>query len=510
MPFEAGEGRAVLVHRLHPISLLFGLIDGLKRIIVPAGFLFFFAAGERTIALAIIPFMLLTAVIGPLVRYFTFGYRFGGEDLLIRSGLLFRNERVLPYTRIQNVDLVQGPLHRLLKVAIVRLETASGSDAEAEIRVLSIDAVERIRERVARGRAASGALPAGAEAPAAPPSETLVRMNAGDVVTLGIVSNRGMVVVAALFGLISQFGFDDEIYKRLPDAAGVVRSTSESPVDAPLWLVAATLVMAVLAAIVVLRMLSIALAFLRFHGFTLERAGEDLRSRFGLFTRVSQTIPRRRVQRVIVTATPLARLFGRASVQADTAGRSGGESNDGEQRPERSQLAPLVTREAVAPLVATVLPGADLETVDWQPLAPGARRRVFRRGLLLVGAAIAVLSIGAHPLWLVASVPGALWAWWRAVLTVRHTAYGLDDAHLYHRYGWWTRHVAVVPLGKVQTAKVRTTPFDRRARMAAVLVDTAGAGAFGRAATITLLESARAWAIAARLYDVSARTVFRW
>ena len=55
---------------------------------------------------------------------------------------------------------------------------------------------------------------------------------------------------------------------------------------------------------------------LRFWGFRLQRAGEDLRISAGLLTRTSATIPRRRIQVVAVHESILRRLLKRASVRA--------------------------------------------------------------------------------------------------------------------------------------------------------------------------------------------------
>ncbi len=50
---------------------------------------------------------------------------------MIRSGLIFRNERHVPFSRIQNVDAIQNVFHRLFGVAEVRVETGGGKEEEA-------------------------------------------------------------------------------------------------------------------------------------------------------------------------------------------------------------------------------------------------------------------------------------------------------------------------------------------------------------------------------------------
>ena len=87
-----------------------------------------------------------------IVRTLTFRYRYDEHELVIRTGLLSRNERHVPYARIQNVDGVQTVFHRLLKVVDVKVQTAGGNEPEATMSVLPVAAFEQMRQRVFEGR----------------------------------------------------------------------------------------------------------------------------------------------------------------------------------------------------------------------------------------------------------------------------------------------------------------------------------------------------------------------
>ncbi len=65
-------------------------------------------------------------------------------------------------------------------------------------------------------------------------------------------------------------------------------------------------------------------ALLRLYDFRLTRVREDLRIEFGLFTRVTATIPIRRVQTITIRQGPLHQWLGRASVRVETAGGGAG------------------------------------------------------------------------------------------------------------------------------------------------------------------------------------------
>ena len=96
---------------------------------------------------------LIPTTIAALVRYLTFRVRYEGTELVISSGILFRNERHVPYARIQNLDAVRNIAHRLLGVAEVRVETGGGQAPEATISVLHETVFEEMRRRIFAGRA---------------------------------------------------------------------------------------------------------------------------------------------------------------------------------------------------------------------------------------------------------------------------------------------------------------------------------------------------------------------
>ncbi|GGC93645.1 membrane protein [Tersicoccus solisilvae] len=81
------------------------------------------------------------------------GYAERDEDLLIRSGLFFRRLVVVPYGRMQYVDVQAGPVERALGMAGIKLHTASAS-TDAAIPGLPADEAARLREALsARGEA---------------------------------------------------------------------------------------------------------------------------------------------------------------------------------------------------------------------------------------------------------------------------------------------------------------------------------------------------------------------
>ena len=78
------------------------------------------------------------------------------------------------------------------------------------------------------------------------------------------------------------------------------------------------------------------------------------------------------------------------------------------------------------------------------------------------------------------------------------------------RSGWLWRNLTVAPVVKIQAVDCRESPFDRRAVMARVQVDTAGASERSHRVTIPYLARETAQALYARLAVQAAQTAFRW
>ncbi|MFI2436503.1 PH domain-containing protein [Streptomyces sp. NPDC018693] len=80
------------------------------------------------------------------------------DDLLISRGVLWREETVVPYGRMQLVEVTSGPVERWFKLAGVQLHTAAAA-TDARIPGLDPDEAERLRDRLTElGEARSAGL----------------------------------------------------------------------------------------------------------------------------------------------------------------------------------------------------------------------------------------------------------------------------------------------------------------------------------------------------------------
>lgn len=476
--------------RLHPWSWLFVMLAQVKEFALPLIALLVFGRGEWWEAFGIVAAVALA--LASVVQYFTYRYGVIGNELVVRAGVLNRNVRHIPLSRIRNVSLHRSPLHRLFGVAEVKLESAAGATAEAQMRVLSLADAAALEDLIERRRDTGDGDPAAQ-------TEPLLALSTGELVRLGLISNRGMIVVGTAFAAMSQFAGD-----AFGDLIGEAGEWAIGRADA-LALGQTTLVagavLLVLAAVVALRLLSIALAVLQFHGFTLRERDGRLSVESGLLTRIRTHAPVRKIQLWTRTEGVLHRLFGRQSLGVETAVQQAAN----ESTRAIHQLAPVATPDKVGELIARLAPGSRFPDFRWHPLHPRAWRRMAFWPVLFT--LLATLPLGArfglHGLW-----PLLLLPWW--VFVARRGAeaagWSLDGDEIAYRSGWLTRQLSFMEIARIQGLQLVRSPFDRRHGMATLIVDSAGAGnPFGHRIHIRLMDEADA----RRLFETLSRRVAR-
>jgi membrane protein YdbS with pleckstrin-like domain len=81
-------------------------------------------------------------------RFRAWTYQERDEDLLVSRGVLIRRLSVVPYGRMQFVDVTSGPVERVYRLATVKLHTAAAA-SDARIPGLERDEAARLRDRLA-------------------------------------------------------------------------------------------------------------------------------------------------------------------------------------------------------------------------------------------------------------------------------------------------------------------------------------------------------------------------
>jgi membrane protein YdbS with pleckstrin-like domain len=95
-------------------------------------------------AMLLLAFALLT----PGRRYRSWGYRLDEDELHIQQGLWVRIRTIVPFGRVQHIDVAQGPLERSFGVGTLILHTAGTRNSAVMLPGLEFGEAGRIRELI--------------------------------------------------------------------------------------------------------------------------------------------------------------------------------------------------------------------------------------------------------------------------------------------------------------------------------------------------------------------------
>ncbi len=132
---------------LYFLYLLLGILVGILPWYIP---LVVFVP-ESTPYLTALVLVIVVPVALWIPRYYnSLVYELRDEEMECREGVWFRKISIIPYNRITNVDIVQGPLSRLLNIYTVKVQTAGYSSqvAKAEARLLGIENPEEVKNMI--------------------------------------------------------------------------------------------------------------------------------------------------------------------------------------------------------------------------------------------------------------------------------------------------------------------------------------------------------------------------
>ncbi|WP_242906359.1 PH domain-containing protein [Actinomadura terrae] len=430
--------------RLHPLTFVVGAVREMVALLA-AGMTGLVVGGLSTafyFTLAGLAFGLLFHI----AAWATFTYIVREDRIELRRSLIGRSVKSIPRDRIRGVDISTSLPHRLLGLAVVRID-AGADGGEGELNAVSRHEAERLR-RVLLARTEQ-------------PRRVLARMR------------RRWYVYAPLSGayLLTPFALAGSLLGTLynvGDDLGLiteerVASVGHNVVGLPTALVVALAILVLIA----MPVMSVIVFTLFNWDFTVHQRDGSLVAERGLVTRRSVALERRRLRGVEFADNPFERVAGVARLGALITGLG-----DAAHRGRLLPAAPRPAAEALATAVLGALPGPLL------PHPPAARGRRVARAVA-PPAGVALLAVAAGQFWV---------AYVCAVVAACAVPLGLDRyRQLGHasggglltvRSGSLRRHQVVIEHGAIVGWRVRRTLFQRRLGLATLFI-AVGAGEGG-------------------------------
>jgi len=489
--------------RLHPVSPIFLFIQAIIKLVVPLVISLFGTSGttQDWILLGIGVF----ASLGSVLQYWFYRYWVEDDRIVVQSGIFFKSLRQVPYLKIQNLNTERNPLHRLLGVATLQIESASGTEPEAVIRVIDNGEVKRITDIVKGIQSEQMATSEDQDGTSQTEqivenNDTVFSLSDRELTKYGFISHKALLPV----GIVFSFIFQNDAYQQLffewvQQYFGQLQTLTWTWSQ---WFF--TIGTGLIATLLAIWLASIILAFLQLFRFNLSLAQQKINAHMGLLTNLTASIPLKRIQLVRLKSSPLHRFFQRQSITMETAGGV----NEATGITMR-WLAPLIEPQKGLQLLRTLLPGINWSDLPWQPLEYRAWKRIFKRLLFFALAIVAGLAF-VH-LWLLAlAVPLVLLCYFYAKAFVRLAGYAIDDNSIAYRSGVFFRKVSVVRIEKIHNISLHASPFDRWNNMAQIAVDTAGSNIAAHHVHIPFLNQTNAEELHQQLSTSVTQTQFEW
>ncbi|MEV6410789.1 MULTISPECIES: PH domain-containing protein [unclassified Kribbella] len=124
-------------------AVMFGVLAVAGLLLL--GMLLDWLYGVLAVVLVVLGYLWAWVLIGRNQRSWKYAER--EDELLVSHGIMFRQLVVVPYGRMQFVDVAAGPLERSFGIATVELHTATPA-TDAKIPGLHPDEASRLRDRL--------------------------------------------------------------------------------------------------------------------------------------------------------------------------------------------------------------------------------------------------------------------------------------------------------------------------------------------------------------------------
>jgi len=371
-------------HRLSPWAIAHfaqkGIVENVKLLLFGGASAWLSSSRARGFDLPwIIPVAIVALVlIGSTVAYIFYRYRVVDDAIQVKRGALRKQHLNLSFARIQNISIEHPFYFRPLGRVTVRIDGAGSKGEEVNVAALGLSQAQALRDFILRqkqlgGSAASAGDALAAEASGPQAEELFYSRSIPDLILHGLTNNRAFIVVAALFGFLTQSGFSPiELARRIGIEFDVVIGGFS------LVRFAVLVVLSFIAVIGILALFSVLVSIFAYYGFTIYRTQDSLTIRRGLLTRHEIHIRKSRIQTIHLRQDWLDRLLGRYNVILERISHSRAQGNPMAQA--RRILVPSVRASETALVTDEILPGCRPEQLTFTPIHP----RYFRKLTLIV------------------------------------------------------------------------------------------------------------------------------
>jgi putative membrane protein len=469
--------------RLHPLTIVYRGIVSLPQFAIVLYFAFSQGRMEEWVSILISFLYLFIAFPFIALNYFYFSFFINPHEIVIKSGVFSRRVRHLPLNKIQNIEVTQNLLQRILGLAKVMIETAGDIETEGHLEFVSKKDAENIsavirdqQSRLAEMQAipidpanqAKGTIkgkePSNEE-------ELLFSMSLIDNVRQGMLSFRPWLIfiVFWVFTTAQQFYL-------IPDIETTIDKNFISIFEGfNSFYLAIFIIIGLIISIILSWLIDILITVINFYGFKLSLVNGKLFTEQGLFSRRKGTIPIKKLQSMIIKSNFIRRYFDLWSLDLETAGFS--------LKIKRAEIAvPLAPKARIIELASRLKPF--IYPDEFRKVSKKTIKRAIIKYLLVIVIPYSTICyLVPEFLWLLFLSPIL---YFFALINYRYRGYYLDDSWLIIRQGYFIQRITLIPIEKIQSINIVQSFFQRRLNLSSLFIDTAATGSLADASIIDI------------------------
>ncbi|HEX6334872.1 MAG TPA: PH domain-containing protein [Flavisolibacter sp.] len=396
--------------------------------------------------------VLAGTIVSAVLRFFYFRFHLEEDKLVIRKGWITKTTNIIPLEKIQTVHIEQGPVHQMLNIVKVSINTAGSRTTEGTIDAMYRSMAVELREKLLSQKESMAV----SETPREEAPSPVVRLSGTDILKLSISANHieaFFIILTFFFGLYENLkGIIDE---ELSETA--LERSATLPI---LFLVIAILTITIL--------VSTARIVFSFWNFTLTPVSRGFHIRSGLTHVKERVVGFPKIQYISWKANWIRKLMNLWMLEFHVAG--GDEMKEGEK-----VKIPLTAEHNLHILTQPYHAIPDTSSLQGLRMHPSF---VVRR----------ILILGIVPCFLLIPVSWfAGLAFYSIFWLLLPVIIGIAAALARRRFRLWlTNDVVVIRRGflgeervllrcmKLQSAELRQTMFQRRKQLANIVLYTAG------------------------------------
>jgi putative membrane protein len=473
--------------RTSPVAMLYSLLNGARQFVtnglpaVAVGVAAYASGGATRRSWVLTGFLIvsLISMVGSILGWLRFRFCIVDDRVLVRSGVLHREELSVEFGRIQNISIREPVYMRPFGLAVLSIDTAGSGQKEIILGGIKKDTAIELRETIlskAQPKSAGSAAESVADTGALADKSLLLSRSTKDIVIYGLTVNFLFWVLVAAGAFFGAQGAAENFFTWLGTKIQFQDLVAAFDSAGGLFGSIVILIATIFVIFLLLPLISVLGALVRHYGYRLSVEGETYRKNSGLLTRHDESLKRHKIQAMVLRQNFVARFFKRTNMQLRIASAgSGAESGQLPTGPKTTFLVPVLHQFELDELVPEFFPACEFDDVQFSNI----NRRRFSMvilGLAVLPPAILVtvlLSLIVSWKFVVLLPIVVTLAWLIVSRFWKKIGYGVVADYGFVRRGFFGTQTTVFPLFKVQRIDIRQTPGQRRKGLAYLAIHLA-------------------------------------